>query len=58
MSFYFYSELQKLHKQFVLGNILTESEFWATRKVNFFTIYVICCFFAFCLAFEIGAPYD
>ncbi|KAF5479117.1 hypothetical protein F2P56_005618 [Juglans regia] len=26
------SELQKLHKQFVLGNILTESEFWATRK--------------------------
>ncbi|KAL5577746.1 hypothetical protein UlMin_019445 [Ulmus minor] len=26
------SELQKLHKQFVLGGILTESEFWATRK--------------------------
>lgn len=26
------TELQKLHKQFVLGNILTESEFWATRK--------------------------
>uniref|UniRef100_A0A453G9F4 BSD domain-containing protein n=9 Tax=Aegilops tauschii subsp. strangulata TaxID=200361 RepID=A0A453G9F4_AEGTS len=26
------SELQKLHKKFVLGNILQESEFWATRK--------------------------
>ncbi|KAK7847071.1 general transcription and dna repair factor iih subunit tfb1-1, partial [Quercus suber] len=26
------SELQNLHKKFVLGNILTESEFWATRK--------------------------
>ncbi|RLM61914.1 putative RNA polymerase II transcription factor B subunit 1-1 isoform X1 [Panicum miliaceum] len=26
------SELQKLHKKFVLGNILKESEFWATRK--------------------------
>ncbi|XP_062079065.1 general transcription and DNA repair factor IIH subunit TFB1-1-like isoform X2 [Humulus lupulus] len=26
------SELQKLHKQFVIGGILTESEFWATRK--------------------------
>nr|CAB3480017.1 unnamed protein product [Digitaria exilis] len=26
------SELQKLHKKFVLGNILLESEFWATRK--------------------------
>ncbi|KAM0841809.1 hypothetical protein ACQ4PT_058771 [Festuca glaucescens] len=25
------SELQKLHKKFVLGNILQESEFWATR---------------------------
>jgi hypothetical protein len=29
-----YSELQKLHKKFVLGNILQESEFWATRKVK------------------------
>ncbi|KAM4092045.1 hypothetical protein ACJW30_06G007400 [Castanea mollissima] len=27
------SELQNLHKKFVLGNILTESEFWATRKL-------------------------
>ncbi|KAF7145356.1 hypothetical protein RHSIM_Rhsim04G0009500 [Rhododendron simsii] len=26
------SELQKLHKQFVLGGVLTEAEFWATRK--------------------------
>lgn len=26
------SELQKLHKQFVGGGVLTESEFWATRK--------------------------
>jgi len=27
------SELAKLHKQFVFGGILTEAEFWATRKV-------------------------
>ncbi|KAI8551006.1 hypothetical protein RHMOL_Rhmol06G0151300 [Rhododendron molle] len=27
-----YSELQKLHKQLVLGGFLTEAEFWATRK--------------------------
>ncbi|GMH21897.1 hypothetical protein Nepgr_023740 [Nepenthes gracilis] len=26
------SELQKLHQQFVIGGILTEAEFWATRK--------------------------
>lgn len=26
------SELQKLHKQFVIGGVLTELEFWATRK--------------------------
>lgn len=26
------SELQKLHRQFVGGNILTEAEFWAARK--------------------------
>ncbi|XP_019051904.1 PREDICTED: probable RNA polymerase II transcription factor B subunit 1-1 [Nelumbo nucifera] len=26
------SELQKLHKQFVIAGVLTESEFWATRK--------------------------
>ncbi|GKV44560.1 hypothetical protein SLEP1_g51730 [Rubroshorea leprosula] len=26
------SELQKLHRQFVIGGILTEAEFWATRK--------------------------
>ncbi|KAG9159953.1 hypothetical protein Leryth_005698 [Lithospermum erythrorhizon] len=26
------SELQKLHKQFVIGGILSEAEFWATRK--------------------------
>lgn len=26
------SELAKLHKQFVFGGILTEAEFWATRK--------------------------
>ncbi|XP_073272635.1 general transcription and DNA repair factor IIH subunit TFB1-1-like isoform X2 [Primulina huaijiensis] len=26
------SELQRLHKQFVIGGILTEAEFWATRK--------------------------
>ncbi|XVF19568.1 hypothetical protein REPUB_Repub11eG0122500 [Reevesia pubescens] len=26
------SELQKLHKQFVLTGVLTEAEFWATRK--------------------------
>ncbi|KAF3790052.1 putative RNA polymerase II transcription factor B subunit 1-1 [Nymphaea thermarum] len=28
----FYSELQKLHKQFVIAGVLTEAEFWATRK--------------------------
>ncbi|KDO74038.1 hypothetical protein CISIN_1g007581mg [Citrus sinensis] len=27
------SELQKLHRQFVGGNILTEAEFWAARKL-------------------------
>ncbi|CAA3020030.1 probable RNA polymerase II transcription factor B subunit 1-1 [Olea europaea subsp. europaea] len=26
------NELQRLHKQFVIGGILTEAEFWATRK--------------------------
>lgn len=26
------SELQKLHKEFVMGGVLTEAEFWATRK--------------------------
>ncbi|KAL4566938.1 hypothetical protein LXL04_031064 [Taraxacum kok-saghyz] len=26
------SELQKLHKQFVMGSVLSETEFWATRK--------------------------
>ncbi|KAL8170307.1 hypothetical protein V2J09_022111 [Rumex salicifolius] len=26
------SELQRLHRQFVMNNILTEAEFWATRK--------------------------
>ncbi|XP_077237509.1 general transcription and DNA repair factor IIH subunit TFB1-1-like isoform X2 [Tasmannia lanceolata] len=26
------SDLQKLHKQFVIGGVLTEAEFWATRK--------------------------
>lgn len=26
------SELQRLHKQFVMSGILTESEFWSTRK--------------------------
>lgn len=26
------SELQKLHKQFVMGGVLSETEFWATRK--------------------------
>lgn len=26
------SELQKLHKEFVISGVLTESEFWATRK--------------------------
>ncbi|OWM83387.1 general transcription and DNA repair factor IIH subunit TFB1-1-like [Punica granatum] len=26
------SELQKLHKQLVIGGVLTEAEFWATRK--------------------------
>ncbi|GFP99115.1 probable RNA polymerase ii transcription factor b subunit 1-1 [Phtheirospermum japonicum] len=26
------SELQKLHKEFVFGGILTDAEFWATRK--------------------------
>ncbi|KAD4386328.1 hypothetical protein E3N88_26497 [Mikania micrantha] len=26
------SELQKLHKQFVIGGVLSETEFWATRK--------------------------
>ncbi|KAK1398080.1 General transcription and DNA repair factor IIH subunit TFB1-1 [Heracleum sosnowskyi] len=25
-------ELQKLHKEFVMGGVLTEAEFWATRK--------------------------
>ncbi|KAL0320917.1 UNVERIFIED_CONTAM: hypothetical protein Sradi_5353200 [Sesamum radiatum] len=28
------SELQTLHKQFVYGGILTEAEFWATRKMS------------------------
>ena len=28
------SELGKLHKQLVFGRILTEDEFWATRKVD------------------------
>ncbi|KAL6184096.1 hypothetical protein ACLB2K_045500 [Fragaria x ananassa] len=28
------SELQKLHKQFVGSGVLTESEFWATRKAG------------------------
>lgn len=32
-----HSELQKLHKQFVIGGVLTESEFWATRKASYFT---------------------
>lgn len=27
------SELQKLHKEFVISGVLTEAEFWATRKV-------------------------
>ncbi|PWA98955.1 hypothetical protein CTI12_AA013640 [Artemisia annua] len=26
------SELQKLHQQFVMGGVLSETEFWATRK--------------------------
>ncbi|XP_076934265.1 general transcription and DNA repair factor IIH subunit TFB1-1-like [Bidens hawaiensis] len=26
------SELQQLHKQFVIGGVLSETEFWATRK--------------------------
>nr|XP_043607978.1 general transcription and DNA repair factor IIH subunit TFB1-1 [Erigeron canadensis] len=26
------TELQKLHKQFVIGGVLSETEFWATRK--------------------------
>ncbi|KAI3882427.1 hypothetical protein MKX03_013976 [Papaver bracteatum] len=26
------SELQKLHKQFVIGGVLSEAEFWVTRK--------------------------
>ncbi|KAF9616583.1 hypothetical protein IFM89_030350 [Coptis chinensis] len=26
------SNLQKLHKQFVISGVLTETEFWATRK--------------------------
>ena len=30
----FCSELQKLHKQFVMGGVLSETEFWATRKVS------------------------
>lgn len=30
------SELGKLHKQLVIGRILTEDEFWATRKVDDF----------------------
>nr|GFB44350.1 probable RNA polymerase II transcription factor B subunit 1-1 [Tanacetum cinerariifolium] len=25
-------ELQKLHQQFVMGGVLSEKEFWATRK--------------------------
>jgi hypothetical protein len=41
-SFMFGSELQKLHKKFVLGNILQESEFWATRKV--LHVYIFCLF--------------
>ena len=28
-----YRELQKLHMKFVIGKVLQESEFWATRKV-------------------------
>ncbi|XP_048437670.1 general transcription and DNA repair factor IIH subunit TFB1-3-like isoform X3 [Pyrus x bretschneideri] len=29
------SELQNLHMQFVISGVLTESEFWATRKVRY-----------------------
>ncbi|KAK0592050.1 hypothetical protein LWI29_012457 [Acer saccharum] len=32
LNIFLYSELQKLHQQFVGGNILTEAEFWAARK--------------------------
>lgn len=43
-----HSELQKLHKQFVIGGVLTESEFWATRKVTFLII-IFFYFFNFAL---------
>nr|XP_028963280.1 general transcription and DNA repair factor IIH subunit TFB1-1-like isoform X3 [Malus domestica] len=32
LNFTLHSELQKLHMQFVISGVLTESEFWATRK--------------------------
>ncbi|CAI0557021.1 unnamed protein product [Linum tenue] len=32
IDFVLHSELQKLHQQFVGGGVLTEAEFWATRK--------------------------
>ena len=51
-TFNFHSELQNLHKKFVLGNILTEFEFWATRKVSFLFEYVF-NYAAFCFKFNI-----
>lgn len=31
-----FSKLQKLHKELVASGKLTESEFWATKKVTIF----------------------
>ncbi|KAM3382236.1 hypothetical protein P3S68_007809 [Capsicum galapagoense] len=28
------SELQKLHRQLIIGGILTEAEFWAAIKIS------------------------
>ncbi|CAK9180708.1 unnamed protein product [Ilex paraguariensis] len=33
------SELQKLHKQLVIGGVLSEAEFWATRKVSYWLFF-------------------
>lgn len=32
------SELQKLHKQFVISGVLSEAEFWAARKVSYLNV--------------------
>jgi len=38
LKFNFFSKLQRLHKELVASGKLTESEFWATKKVKTFQI--------------------